>query len=147
MSTETVALWPVLNRLQERARRLEEEAAALRADVEQVTRALDRPVATYVVDGEEFVITEGDVAAVRARLVRPRSEETVRELALVHKMAERHQEIPEAERERRFWENVEEPTKAHCLNFVECLRSRKTPNADIEIGPAEPLSPCSETSR
>jgi predicted dehydrogenase len=35
---------------------------------------------------------------------------------------------------KRVWENVEEPTKAHCLNFVECLRSRKTPNADIEIG-------------
>jgi hypothetical protein len=35
---------------------------------------------------------------------------------------------------KRMWENVEEPTKAHCLNFVECLRSRKTPNADIEIG-------------
>ncbi|MFN7921744.1 MAG: Gfo/Idh/MocA family oxidoreductase [Bryobacteraceae bacterium] len=35
---------------------------------------------------------------------------------------------------KRMWENVEEPTKAHCLNFVESLRSRKTPNADIEIG-------------
>ena len=35
---------------------------------------------------------------------------------------------------KRMWENVEEPTKAHALNFVECARSRKTPNADIEIG-------------
>jgi predicted dehydrogenase len=35
---------------------------------------------------------------------------------------------------KRMWENVEEPTKAHCANFVECVRSRKTPNADIEIG-------------
>ena len=35
---------------------------------------------------------------------------------------------------RRMWENVEEPTKAHTLNFIECVRSRKTPNADIEIG-------------
>jgi predicted dehydrogenase len=35
---------------------------------------------------------------------------------------------------KRMWENVEEPTKAHALNFVECVRSRKTPNADIEIG-------------
>lgn len=35
---------------------------------------------------------------------------------------------------KRMWENVEEPTKAHCLNFIECVRSRKTPNADIEIG-------------
>jgi hypothetical protein len=107
MSIETAALWPVLSRLQERARRLEEEAAALRADVEQVTRALDRPVATYVVDGEEFVITEGDVAAVRARLVKPRSEETVRELALIHKMAERDKDLPEEELRRRLWEDIE----------------------------------------
>jgi predicted dehydrogenase len=35
---------------------------------------------------------------------------------------------------KRMWENVEEPTKAHTTNFVECVRSRKTPNADIEIG-------------
>jgi predicted dehydrogenase len=35
---------------------------------------------------------------------------------------------------KRMWENVEEPTKAHCLNFVESIRSRKRPNADIEIG-------------
>ena len=33
-----------------------------------------------------------------------------------------------------MWENAEEPTKAHALNFVESVRSRKTPNADIEIG-------------
>jgi predicted dehydrogenase len=35
---------------------------------------------------------------------------------------------------KRVWENVEEPTKAHTVNFVESLRSRKPPNADIEIG-------------
>ncbi|MDX1984230.1 MAG: Gfo/Idh/MocA family oxidoreductase, partial [Bryobacteraceae bacterium] len=35
---------------------------------------------------------------------------------------------------KRMWENVEEPTKAHCVNFIECVRSRKPPNADIEIG-------------
>src|SRR5687768_11783580 len=34
---------------------------------------------------------------------------------------------------KRVWENVEEPTKAHALNFIECVRSRKLPNADIEI--------------
>ncbi len=34
----------------------------------------------------------------------------------------------------RKWENVEEPTKAHAANFVECVRSRRAPNADIEIG-------------
>jgi len=41
---------------------------------------------------------------------------------------------PRAAKVKRVWENVEEPTKAHTINFIECLRSRKTPNADIEIG-------------
>jgi predicted dehydrogenase len=35
---------------------------------------------------------------------------------------------------RRVFENVEEPTRAHTVNFVESVRSRKAPNADIEIG-------------
>lgn len=35
---------------------------------------------------------------------------------------------------KRMWENEAEPTKAHAFNFVECVRSRKLPNADIEIG-------------
>ena len=35
---------------------------------------------------------------------------------------------------KRMWENVEEPTRLHAAHFVECLRSRKMPNADIEIG-------------
>lgn len=39
-----------------------------------------------------------------------------------------------AESVKRMWENVEEPTKVHTINFVESVRARKTPNADIEIG-------------
>jgi predicted dehydrogenase len=35
---------------------------------------------------------------------------------------------------KRVWENNEEPTKLHTFNFVECVRSRKTPAADIEVG-------------
>jgi predicted dehydrogenase len=35
---------------------------------------------------------------------------------------------------QREWENEAEPTRAHTANFVECVRSRKRPNADIEIG-------------
>ncbi|HYO83850.1 MAG TPA: Gfo/Idh/MocA family oxidoreductase [Bryobacteraceae bacterium] len=35
---------------------------------------------------------------------------------------------------KRMWENVEEPTKAHCRDFVESVRARKTPAADIEVG-------------
>jgi len=35
---------------------------------------------------------------------------------------------------KRMWENVDEPTKLHTINFVESVRARKPPNADIEIG-------------
>ena len=41
---------------------------------------------------------------------------------------------PRATKVKRMWENVEEPTRAHTINFVDCVRSRKPPNADIEIG-------------
>jgi len=48
---------------------------------------------------------------------------------------------PEASSPRReakpikvFYENVAEPTKDHAAHFVDCVRSRKTPSADIEIG-------------
>ncbi|HET8549610.1 MAG TPA: Gfo/Idh/MocA family oxidoreductase [Bryobacteraceae bacterium] len=35
---------------------------------------------------------------------------------------------------KRYWENNEEPTRAHAANFIECVRSRKPPNAEVEIG-------------
>jgi predicted dehydrogenase len=41
---------------------------------------------------------------------------------------------PRAASVKRMWENVEEPTKAHTVDFIESVRSRKSPNADIEIG-------------
>ena len=33
-----------------------------------------------------------------------------------------------------FYENVPEPTKDHAAHFVDCVRTRQTPSADIEIG-------------
>ncbi|MEE8391347.1 MAG: hypothetical protein V3S14_11210 [Anaerolineae bacterium] len=107
MSTEAATLGPILNRLQERARRLEEEIAALRADVEQVARAYSPPVATYVVDGEEFIITEADVARVKSELLKPHSEEAIHVIALADKIGERQRHLPPKEQERLFWENVE----------------------------------------
>jgi len=81
--------------------------AALRADLDQVANMLSRPVATYVVDGEEFIITEADVATVRARLARPCSYEAVQELALADKLAERDKNLPEAEIRRLLGEEIE----------------------------------------
>jgi hypothetical protein len=107
MTIDAAVTWPGVNRRQRQARKRKDAAPARSADVQPLAAALDRPVATFVVDGEEYIITAGEVMAVRERLVRPYSEETIRELALAHKMAERHQSMPPIERERRFWENAE----------------------------------------
>ena len=107
MADEAVALWPVLSQLQERARRLEQEVAALRADLDQVADMLSRPIATYLVDGEEFIITEADMAAVRARLTRPCSDEAAQELALADRLAERDKNLTEAEIRRLLEEEIE----------------------------------------
>ncbi len=106
MPTEVVTVWPILNRLQEQARRLEKEITALRADVERVAQAFDHPVAVYEVDGEEIVITKADVETVRARLTQPRSDDVIKALALAEKIGELRQHLPSKERERLFWENV-----------------------------------------
>jgi predicted dehydrogenase len=41
---------------------------------------------------------------------------------------------PRAATVKRQWENNEEPTRLHTHHFVDCVRQRKTPNADIETG-------------
>jgi lysozyme family protein len=104
---EKTIVWPLLSRLQERAQRLEEEAAALRNDVTQMAQALDQPVATYAVDGEEYRLTARDVAAVKARLLKPHSEEAIRTIALSEKIAERQRHMTYDELHRRFRANVE----------------------------------------
>lgn len=107
MTMDMAAVWPLLERLQRRAQALESEAAALRADVRQVVQALDQVVATYNIEGEEYVITAGDVLAVRERLVKPHSEEIIQELALADKMAERQSKWPAEKQKRHFWDSVE----------------------------------------
>jgi hypothetical protein len=84
-----------------------DEASARRADVKPADQSLDRPVATFVVDGQEVVITARDVAAVKAHLLRPHSEEAVITVALADKIGALRQHLPPQVRERLFWENVE----------------------------------------
>ena len=57
--------------------------------------------------GEEFIITEADVAAARARLVRPCSDEAAQELALADRLAERDKNLSEAEIRRLLEEEIE----------------------------------------
>lgn len=46
-------------------------------------------------------------------------------------ITERHKPAKDV---KLFYENVPEPTKDHAANFVDCVRTRKAPNAEIEIG-------------
>jgi hypothetical protein len=59
------------------------------AELGRIAELLSRPVVVYEMEGEIIPITEEDLAVVRAQLVKPRSEEVVRELALAYKIAER----------------------------------------------------------
>jgi len=73
----------------------------------QGVSALARSTAAYMVDGREVIVTEADVAAVRAQLTRSHSPAAVRELALAYKLVEQEDRLPEEEQDRLFWENIE----------------------------------------
>lgn len=78
--------------LEQRAEYLEKEAASLRQELAQVAdelAAASPVVARYTIEGETYEITQADVDAARANLVKPWPDEAVQELALVNKMAKR----------------------------------------------------------
>jgi len=70
MTMDTAVAWPRTNRRQKRAGGRADEAPARNADAQPVGQVADRPVATFVVDGQEVVITTGDVTAVNMTLDR-----------------------------------------------------------------------------
>ena len=107
MTVDTTVLWPLLQRLQERARQLEAEATALRTAVEQVAQTLDQPVAFFVIDGEEITISAGDVERVRTQMVKPRDQNALHELALLMKLRERDQSMSISARNTRFSATVD----------------------------------------
>lgn len=110
MAVELRALQATVEKMKRRVHRVEEEASALRSDLDEIIALLadaSQPVARYVIDGKEIVVTEADVAAVRSRLTRPCSNEASQELALADKLAAWLAQLPEGERRRRFRENIE----------------------------------------
>ena len=93
---ERQRLQTVVDQLWERVARLEQETAEARADLSQVTDWL----------AAESEITDGDLARIRARFVKPRSEELVWRMARAEKLAVRIKRLPPAERRRQFEANV-----------------------------------------
>ncbi len=101
--------------LERRAQRLEEEAALLRQGLAQLAAELAATspvVASYTIEGETYEITQADVDAVRANLVKTWPDDAAQELALANKMAERLQKLSPAEQERRFFTLIEEARAA-----------------------------------
>ncbi|MCX6030331.1 MAG: hypothetical protein NT169_13680 [Chloroflexi bacterium] len=107
MTIDAAVAWPRVNRRQKQVRARKDEAPARSADVGQADQALDRPVATYVMEGEEYVITAGEVVAVRERLARPYSDESLYELIVADKLAERNKRLPKQELRRRLQKTIE----------------------------------------
>jgi acid phosphatase class B len=96
--------------LEQRAEYLEKEAALLRQELAQVAdelAATSPVVVRYTIEDETYEITQADVDIVRAKMIKPRSEETLRELALVDKMAERHKHLSREERILRLQKALE----------------------------------------
>jgi hypothetical protein len=103
-------LLKTLRLLEKRAEYLEKKAAALRRELAQVAEELavaSPVVARYTTKGETYEITEADVEAVRANLIKPWPDEAVQELAVVKKMAERLKKLSPEEQNEHFFKTVE----------------------------------------
>ncbi len=112
MAMDLMVLQNTVTGMKQKVYQLERETTELRLDFDKVMEwlaqeAANRPVASYVVDGQKIILTEADVAHVRAKLIRPHSEEAIKILALSDKIAARRKELPPEERHRLFCENVE----------------------------------------
>lgn len=104
------ALIEAVRTLERRAEYLAQEAALIRQELNRLVAELaaDSPiVARYEIEGETYEITQAEVEAVRAKLIKPWPDEAVQELALVKKMSERLKKLSPEEQNRRFFKTVE----------------------------------------
>lgn len=105
-----VTLLEKLQTLQHQAKELERGMADLREELAHVTKAMVNPssvMARYIINGETYEITQADVEAVAAGLLRPHPESAIYELALVKKVAKRRQGLPRDVQFQHFFETVE----------------------------------------
>jgi hypothetical protein len=94
--------------LQIRSAHLEEVAATMRQELAQIVEQVAHtPLVIYYIDNEKYEITPADIEAVRRRLIKPRTDEALRELALIEQMAKRQEHLPREEVARRLMETVD----------------------------------------
>jgi len=86
------ALIVTIQNLQRHAERLEQEAALIREELTQLIHTLT-VVARFTIEGECYEITQAEVDAARAKLVKPWPNEAVIELVLTQKVAERTKQL------------------------------------------------------
>jgi hypothetical protein len=104
------ALIEAVRTLERRAEYLAQEAALIRQELNRLVAELaaDSPVvARYEIEGETYEITQAEVEAARAKLVKPWPDEAVQELALVKKMSERSKNLSREEIAARMGETIE----------------------------------------
>jgi hypothetical protein len=104
------SLLETIQTIQQRAERLEQDAAELRQELARVADALISPssvVARYVIEDETYEITQADVESVKIELAKPWSNNALYELAAVKKMAKKLKECSPEEQNRRFFKTVE----------------------------------------
>lgn len=95
---------------------MEQEASELRRELARIDVSSSSVVARYVIEGETYEITQGDVETVKNELARPWAESALYDLVAVKKMAKKLRERSPEEREQHFYETVEAVRAAALVN-------------------------------
>jgi len=104
------SLLKTIQAIQNRAERLEQEAAELRQELARVAAVLISPssvVARYVIEDETYEVTQDDVETVKVELANPWTDSALYELAVIKKVPKHlKQRSPEAQNQH-FFKTVE----------------------------------------
>ena len=120
-SEETMSdnLLQTIRLLEQRAQYLEQQATLLRQELAQVAEQLATAspvVASYTLEGETYEITEVEVEALRAKMVKPRAERTLHILILSEKIAQKSQNLSPEEKATRLQKAIEVSRMAAITN-------------------------------
>ena len=105
-----VNLLQKIHSLQGRTERLERELSALRKDLARVAELAADPSqieASYVIDGETYVVTTDEAEAMQKQLLSPISRTTAYDLVAAEKVAVRLRDRPAEEQQRLLSISIE----------------------------------------